>query len=172
MQKIQKIHTFLFKVPPCDSIFTLKSNSLNMCLICIKIRHFPIPTQNQIIAWNNAKAAIIIRQIGKKFRVMKSSMWTICKGSNTRPLLIFVATSYICNRTAWRNAHRSEKQYRKQTVNCCVNEEYRQWCESGMLRILCFHSVCPSAWPRYQIQQWHSFIAPPAHTCLWGNHHP
>jgi len=43
------------------------SNSLTMCLICIKIRHFPIPTHIQIHAWNIAKAATITQQMGKKF---------------------------------------------------------------------------------------------------------
>jgi len=28
--------------------------------------------------------------------------------------------------------------------------------------ILCFHSVCHSAWSRYEIQQGHCFIAPTA----------
>jgi len=33
-----------------------------------------------------------------------------------------------------------------------------------MFRILRFHSVCWSAWWRYEIQQCHCFIAPSAHT--------
>jgi hypothetical protein len=141
-----------------------------MCLIYLKIRHFPIPTHIQIHTQNTAIAATIIRQVRKKFGVMKPSVWMIWKGSNTRRLNIFMATSYISYRTAWQNAQRLEKRQRKQRVICCVNEEYHQWCESGMFRILCFHSVYLSAWQRYQIQHWHCFIAPPAHTSWCGNH--
>jgi len=31
--------------------------------------------------------------------------------------------------------------------------------------ILCFHSVCHSAWARYVILQGHYFTAPPSNTC-------
>ena len=141
-----------------------------MCLIYLKIRHFQIPTHIQIHTWNTAKAATIIRQTHKKTGVMKPSVWMICKGSNTRQLHIFMATSYTSYRTAWQSAHRLEKRQRKQRVICCVNEEYHQWCESGIFWILCFHSLCPSAWQKYQIQHWHCFIAPPAHISCCGNH--
>ena len=67
--------------------------------MCIKIRHFPIPTYIQIHACNIAKAAIIIRLIGKKFEVMKPSIWMICHGSNSRQLHIFVVTTIVNNRT-------------------------------------------------------------------------
>ena len=39
-----------------------------------------------------------------------------------------------------------------------------------MFRIFCFHSVCHSAWSRYEIQQGRNFIAPTAHTSCWGKH--
>jgi hypothetical protein len=39
-----------------------------------------------------------------------------------------------------------------------------------MFHILCFQSVCQSAWPRYKIQQGHCFFAPTAHTSCWSNH--
>ena len=48
-----------------------------MCLISVEIRHFPLTTQIQIHAWNIAEASIIIRETGKKFGVMKLSMWMI-----------------------------------------------------------------------------------------------
>jgi len=41
---------------------------------------------------------------------MKPSMWIIWCGSNSRKLRTFMATSYVSNRAAWQNAHRTEKQ--------------------------------------------------------------
>ena len=42
------------------------------------IKNLPITTPTQINDWNIAKDEIIIRQIGKKFGVIKPSMWIIC----------------------------------------------------------------------------------------------
>jgi hypothetical protein len=39
-----------------------------------------------------------------------------------------------------------------------------------MFWILWFHSLCQSAWPRYEIQQGHYFTATTAHTACWSNH--
>jgi len=51
-----------------------------------------------------------------------------------------------------------------QIAICYVNGDSGQWCESLTFWNLCFHSVCQRAWPRYEIQQCHCFIAPTAHT--------
>ena len=40
-----------------------------------------------------------------------------------------------------------------------------------MFRILCFHAVCRTVWPRYKIQQCHCFIAPPANTPVGLSYH-
>ena len=39
-----------------------------------------------------------------------------------------------------------------------------------MFRILCFQTICWSNWPRYEIQQGHSFIAPPSNTWCRDKH--
>ena len=111
-----------------------------MCLIWIEVRHLPILTPIQINAWNINKPAIIMTQICNKSWVMKPSTWMIFHGSNSWQLQISVATKYVNN-----------------------SRIIKFW-------ILCFHSVCHSAWPRYKILQGHYFIAPPSNTCSWGNH--
>ena len=57
-------------------------------------------------------------------------MWMICKGSNSKQLHIFVATLYVSNRTAGQNAHRLEKQQRKERVICVsgVNQKCFESC--------------------------------------------
>ena len=47
------------------------------------IKNFPIPTLVQIHAWNIDKAALIMTQVGKKYGVMKSSIWIIFHQSNS-----------------------------------------------------------------------------------------
>jgi len=73
------------------------------------INNLPIPTPTKINTINIAKAAIIIRQIGKKFGVIKPSMFMICHGSSSQQLQILVATTYVNNRTASQNAQRCKK---------------------------------------------------------------
>ena len=73
------------------------------------IKNLPITTPTQINAWNIAQAAIIIRQMGKKFGVIKPSMWIICHGSNSQQLQNLVATTHV-NTTAWQNIQRCKKQ--------------------------------------------------------------
>jgi hypothetical protein len=167
MQKIQATHNFLFNVPPNEYI-QAKIQTVKPCVQFSQRLdiYFPITTHIQIHAWNNVKGAIIIRQMGKKIGRMKPSMWMIWHGSNSWQFHIFVATTYINNRTATQNAHRPERQQRK------LNGESHQRCESRMFWILCFHTVCRSAWPKYKIHKWHCFIAPPDDTSCWGNHHP
>jgi len=56
---------------------------------------------------------------------------------------------------------------------CCVNEEYRQWCESGMFRILCCHSVsqCLEKVPDTAMTLLHC-PPPPQRTLLAGANTP
>jgi hypothetical protein len=115
------------------------------------IKNLPIPTPTQIHVWNIAKATIIIRELGKMFGVMKPSMWTIGRGSNSR-LHIIVATTYVNNRTAWQNAQRPVKQCRKQMAICYVNGDPVSGDNFNVLNAG-FHSVCWTAWSRNEIQQ-------------------
>ena len=80
---------------PAHLIFVSK-----MFLTPMSIKNLPIPTPTQINALNIATAAIIIRQIGKKFRVIKPGIFKICHGSNSQQLHILVATKFVNNRTA------------------------------------------------------------------------
>jgi len=61
---------------------------------------------------------------------------------------------------------------RKSTRNSYLLCEWRVWLvvRIMMFWILCFHSVCWGAWSRYEIQQCHCFIAPPANAFCWVNH--
>jgi len=101
-KKYKTYTNYVFKVPPYESKFTPKF-SLNTCLIWLEIRHFPNPNPTQKHAWTIAKAAITIRQTGKKFGVMKPCMWMICHRSNSWQLCILVATTFVKNWTAWHN---------------------------------------------------------------------
>ena len=62
---------------PDHAIFVSK-----MSLTPKSIKNLPVPTPTQINARNIAKAAIIIREIGKKFGGIKPTMWMICHGSS------------------------------------------------------------------------------------------
>jgi len=74
------------------------------------IKNSPISTSTQINAWNIAKAAIIIRKIGKKFGVIKLGMCMMCCGFNSQQIRILMVTTYVNNRTAWQNAQRRKEQ--------------------------------------------------------------
>ena len=63
---------------PDHVIFVLK-----MFLTPKSFKNLPIPTPTQMHGWNIDKADIIIRQIGKKFGVMKLSMCMIFHLSNS-----------------------------------------------------------------------------------------
>ena len=59
---------------------------------------------------NIPKATIIIRKIGKKYGVIKPSMWIICHESNSQQLHILMATMCVNNRTASQNVQTPKKQ--------------------------------------------------------------
>jgi len=122
-------------------------------------------------AWNTAKAAITIRQIGKKFVVMKPSMWMICHGSNSWQLHILVATTYVKNMTAWQKClgdlrnSKGSRDLSATSMKILVSgvEQKCYW-------NFCVHTVYQSTWIRYKMQECHCFIAPSAHTSCRGNH--
>jgi len=92
-------------MPPDHVIFVSK-----MFLTPKSIKNLPIATLTWINASNIAKAVIIIRQMGKKFGVIKPSMSIVYHGSNSQQLQILVATTHVNNRTARQNVQICKKQ--------------------------------------------------------------
>ena len=95
MQRNRKPASQTLACPP-DHVIILSK----MFLTLKSIKNLTTSTPTQINAWKIAKAAIIIRQMGKKFAVIKPSIWIVCHGSNSQQLQILVATTYVNNRTA------------------------------------------------------------------------
>jgi len=65
------------KLARCQHVTSQCNFVSKMFLTPKSIKNLPIPTLVQIHAWNIDKAAIIIQEVGKKYGVMKPSIWMI-----------------------------------------------------------------------------------------------
>ena len=153
-KKKQKSHKSEFKIPPYGSTFIIKFKQSNHMSNGIEVRHLPILTRIQINAWNIAKAAIIITQICKKFEVMKPSMWI------TLHTVQFMTTSLL-QATVYVNSRRAERDLKNNTESRDLTAVSLEIPVSGVKHnVFCFHSICRTASPKYEIQQGHCFMLP------------
>ena len=123
----------------------------------------PIATSTQTHAWNIDNAAIFITQLGKKFGIIKLSMWMIYVLGPIHDN--FISWWQGCMLIIWqsdkvlRDLRNNKGRRRLSLISMKIlvggTDQKCFW-------ILCLHTVHMGTWIRYKIQQCHCFI--PAET--------